>query len=106
MFAKRTRRDASAGDAERQRQGEARAMGHDEIECITAAAAGIVAIMDEADRLAEHHRAQHTLDPIAELREGLPLALARFSPEARAAIRDYTDHIVVLVAGLNAAIHA
>lgn len=76
---------------------------HDELGCITDAAAMYRAILAEADdRAAQRARAGTTapgrVDPVDELRSVLPRLYASLSPAARALIHDHVAHCVDLVA--------
>lgn len=78
---------------------------HDEIHCLTAGASLMESLLAKADAMATVVIAEpHCGDIEAELREVLPAATARLSPEARAFLRDYNRHVLSLVAGLHAAL--
>jgi hypothetical protein len=71
----------------------------DEVECVTAASAMYVAVLDEADELSTRTRCSH--DQVLELRrlqERLPKLLAELSPAGRAIMRDHFDHYLDMVA--------
>lgn len=72
---------------------------HDELDCITRAAAMWRSILEEADRNSWLGLGLETLDdPEDEIREQMPWLLARLSPEARDIIGDHLTHCETLVA--------
>jgi hypothetical protein len=75
---------------------------HDELACITDAAAMYQTILDEADLRAWHPSEYDQLDPETELRRKLPWLLGKLSPAARALMRDHLSHGEEMIATYNA----
>lgn len=70
-------------------------MSHDDIDCAAGAVAMGRTILEEADRIGCTRR---TPDPETEIRARLPALYGQLSPDARALLMHWCDHIAELVA--------
>lgn len=79
---------------------------HDGLKCMTEAVPMWAALMAEADDLASACPGLHrpvNVEIGDEIRTAMPWMLASLSPEARAAIADWTNHVSELVAFVHRA---